>query len=219
MKNRIIVNGVLYESVQEDQGKFEQIDIEDNPKSSRLSIIGDDYEYLCLKFKKKGTWDHLDNRSEYDVVTLSEYDDSEYDEILVAEKSSKSLYDKVVDYIFDADSQRTNPWDESSARKLIKDIKIKFDFISMDEEKRHINSEWYEYDLMDGDPWELLVNGQVTFDDIEGYLVGDFDPDAYDKDDYWEYERDSKRYKNSYYYRQGWMDDDGRILSYSDMVL
>ena len=216
MKNRIRINGVLYESVQKDQGKFGQIDIDDDPKSPRLSILDDDNEYLCLKFKKRGTKNHSRDYSEYDVVTLSEYDDAWYDEILVAEKSSKGLYDKVVNYILDADSNRNNPWDASSARKLIKDIKRKFGFISMDEEKRHINGEWYNSDFANDDPWELLVNGQVTFDDIEGYLVGDPEEDYSPEDGGYFL---PNHYTDSYYYRQGWMSKDGHIYSDTEMYL
>ena len=216
MKNRIRINGVLYESVQKDQGKFGQIDIDDDPKSPRLSILDDDYEYLWLKFKKKGTKDYSGDYSEYDVVTLSEYDDADYDEILVAEDSSKGVYDKVVKYILDADSKRDDPWDESSARRLIKDIKGKYDFISMDEEERHINSEWYNSALMNDDPWELLVNGQVTFDDIEGYLVGEPDED-YSPEDGGYYL--PSHYTDSYYYRQGWMSKDGHIYSDAEMYI
>ena len=210
MKNRIRINGVLYESVQEDQGKFGQIDIDDNSKSPRLSISDDDYEYLCLKFKKKGT-----DYSEYDVVTLSEYDDADYDEILIAEKPSKGLYDKVVNYILDADSKRESPWDESSARRLINDIKRKFDFISMDKEERHINREWYDPDFIEGGPWELLVDGQVTFDDIEGYLVGEPDEEYSPEDGGYLI----PHYTDSYYYRQGWMSKDGHIYSDAEMYL
>ena len=221
MTNKIRVNGILYESVKEYRSKFDQINIDTNSNESKLTIVNEDdndYEILCLKFKKKGTKDYRNDYSEYDVVTLGEYEDDDYDEIMVAEKSSKNLFDKIVNYILDTDESISSPWDKKSVKKLFRSIKDKFNFVSMEEEKKYINNEWYG-GYIDDDPWGLLVNGDVTFDDIEGYLVGDFDPDSYDKDEYQEYMRDSKRYKNSYYYCQGWMNKDGHIYSDDEMYL
>lgn len=214
MRKRIRINGILYESIEKDKGKFGQIEIENGSKSSSLTIVDNDYERLYLEFRKR-------KPGEYDVVTLSDYEGAEYEDILLAEKSSKALYDKIVDYILEADNDRADRWDKRSVERLVKDIKRKFNFVSFDEEEPLISKEWYEFNFLmdDEDPWYLAVKGEVTLDDIEGYLVGSFDPDSYDKDEYREYERDSKRYKDSYFYRQGWMDDDGHILSYADMVL
>ena len=159
MKNRIRVNGQLYEAVDtKDNGKFGQITYEDHGNVYISITNGNKILFdFCWNKKFKSSFYALDHSVNKDV-----------DDFYASDDVSRSTVDKIYSYILDMDSDLTRSWTDNDAEELSDYLDRHFGYVFCDDYLKDIDSTWYDVRNFDYDWYEELV-GEV--------IVGNDSPD------------------------------------------
>lgn len=159
MKDRIRVNGQLFEAVSNDNGKFGQVKYKDYG-NVEIKITSSGRTLFDFRWNKK-------YKSSFYALDQSVTED--VDDFYVAEDVSRSAVDKIYDYILDMDSNLTRSWTENDAEKLSDYLERHFDYVFEDEFLEDIDPTWDTVREFDLDWYKELV-GEI--------IVGNESPDT-----------------------------------------
>lgn len=195
MKDRIVIDGVLYEKVIQSRGKlnlrgkFNQIYYDVAPNSIQFCIIDSKnrnsyyiQSLLSVEWLKgsRGTYDRV-------ILSKDSYDNSDYDEVEMNFDLSRRDVMNMFQYVLKLDEKRTSPWDERSVKKLYNDLVNKYEFVNKDEFfDDYCSDEWRDYidsGFARDDYWQDIVNGKSNF---SGY-DNDYTPDKQYEDEHRDY--------------------------------
>lgn len=194
MKDRIVIDGILYEKVIKSrgdwhpEGKFSQIVHYETPEEVFLGILDPKKRNSNFPFILCVEW-YKGYRDRQDRAALSQegIDGEDLDDIAMNYELSRSDVSKICRYIIDLDAKRTKPWDRSSIEKLRKELYRKYDFVDKHDFLYNCcSSEWREYiqaGFAEDEYWRDIVIGE---DDYSGY-DDDYTPDKQYEDEHRDY--------------------------------
>ena len=150
MKNRIRVNGQLYEAVYiKNNGKFGQLTYDDQGNNVYISIK--DGNKILFDF----CWYKEFESSFYTIghILTKKVDDFYANE----EEVPRSTVKKIYDYILDMDSNLSRPWTERDVEKLSDYLERHFYYLFSDDYLKDMDGTWYDVREYDEDMYDELV--------------------------------------------------------------
>lgn len=189
MKDKIVIDGILYEKVAASrgrwhpEGKFNQIVHYEYPdevflgttdpkaRNSKFPFI------LCVDWMK-GRRDQLDRAA----LSQDGLDNEDIDDIEMSFDLSKNDVSKICRYILDLDLKRTKPWDRASVGKLRKELHRKYGFVSKDEKYGFVSKDEFLNDYCSSE-WKGYIQAGYLEDDYwRDIVIGEFDMKGFDDD-------------------------------------
>lgn len=190
MKDRIVIDGILYEKVIKSrgelhpEGKFNQIYHYETPKEIYLGILDPKTRNSNFPFLLSVEW-NKGSRNQLDRAALSQdgLEGGDDDDIAMNFDLSRRDVSKICRYILDQDLKRTKPWDRSSVEKLRRELYNKYSFVDKDAFiDYYVSPAWWGY-MQDTDStdeyWHDIVMGK---DDFSGF-DDDYTPDMQSRDE------------------------------------
>ena len=170
MKDRIRVNGQLYEAVDiKDNGKFGQLKYEDYGNVD-ISITNGNKILFDFRWNKEF-------RSSF--YSLGHGVTNDFGDFFAAEEEvSRSTVKRIYDYILDMDSSLTRPWTDNDVEKLSDYLERHFDYLFCDDYLKDMDSTWYDVREYDEGIYEDYLYEVIAGDESPDILF-DYSP-AYD---------------------------------------
>ena len=148
VKDRVRVNGRLFEAVSDKNGKFGQIRYKDHG-DVEIKITNGGQTLFDFRWNKtyKSSFYAL-NHDVYKYI----------DDFFISDDISRSTIDKIYDYVLGMDSSLTRPWTDDDAEKLSDYLESHFGYVFIDEFLDDTDPTWDTVRNFDFDWYKELVD-------------------------------------------------------------